>query len=318
MDETGLKPPERTRTRLVSPVDTPTMDERAALARIADLVPDAGDDAAVVDGTVVATDLLHDRTHFPSGVTRYTAGWRSVGAALSDIAAMGAPARAAVAAYAAPAFDDAELTDFVRGATDVCASVDARYVGGDLSEHEAFTAAATAVGETDDPVLRSGARPGEAVCVTGTLGRTAAALRLFEAGRTDRANELFRFLPRVPAGRVLGVHATAMIDVTDGLAHSLHRIAQASGCGIGIDWAEIPIDPVVDSVADTAAERRELAAFVGEDFELCCTVPTDRLDDVRASLPVGLSVVGTTRPGDGVTADGDPVADRGYEHGRSG
>ncbi|MFB6173393.1 MAG: AIR synthase related protein, partial [Halobacteriales archaeon] len=108
------------------------MDERTALGLLADQLPAAGDDAAVVDGQVVTTDMLHDRTDFPDGTTRYTAGWRAVGASLSDVAAMGAAATAAVAVYAAPAFGESELADFVDGAADVCESVGAEYVGGDL------------------------------------------------------------------------------------------------------------------------------------------------------------------------------------------
>jgi len=93
------------------------MDERAALDLVGGLVASAGDDAAFVDGTVLTVDMLHETTDFPEGTTRYTAGWRSVGASLSDVAAMGARVTAAVAAYAAPDFDDEELGAFVEGAS---------------------------------------------------------------------------------------------------------------------------------------------------------------------------------------------------------
>ena len=85
------------------------MDERAALRRIAASLPAAGDDAAVVGGLVVTTDMLHERADFPDGTTRYTAGWRAVVASLSDVAAMGAAATAAVAVYAAPTFEPEAL-----------------------------------------------------------------------------------------------------------------------------------------------------------------------------------------------------------------
>jgi len=134
------------------------MDERAALGLLSDELAAAGDDAAVANGLVVTTDMLHERTDFPPGTTRYTAGWRAVGASLSDVAAMGAEATAAVAAYAAPEFDRDELLDFVRGASDVCERVDTEYVGGDLGGHDEFTVATTAIGRTDEPVPRSGAR----------------------------------------------------------------------------------------------------------------------------------------------------------------
>ncbi|MFT4923457.1 MAG: thiamine-monophosphate kinase, partial [Haloarculaceae archaeon] len=81
------------------------MDERDALGRLDTLLPDAGDDAAVIEDLVLTTDMLHDSTDFPAGTTRYTAGWRAVGASLSDVAAMGADALAAVAVYGAPTFE---------------------------------------------------------------------------------------------------------------------------------------------------------------------------------------------------------------------
>jgi thiamine-monophosphate kinase len=289
------------------------MDERAALRMLADRLPDAGDDAAVVDGLVLTTDMLHAAADFPEGTTRYTAGWRSVGASLSDVAAMGAEAVAAVAVYAAPGFDPVELGAFVDGASDVCAAVGARYVGGDLDHHEEFTTVATALGRTDSPVYRSGANPDEVVCVTGTLGRSAAALRRFEAGDIEAANELFRFEPRVAAGRAVAPYASAMMDSSDGLARSLHQLADASGCGFAVESDAIPIDDAVDDVADDPDEALELATAVGEDFELVFTVGRGELDDARRACPVAVSVVGEVTPA-GVTMDGEPLADAGYTH----
>jgi thiamine-monophosphate kinase len=288
------------------------MDERAALRRLADTLTAAGDDAAVVDGLALTTDMLHERTDFPAGTTRYTAGWRAVGASLSDLAAMGAEATAAVAVYAAPAFEWDEIAAFVDGASDVCEAVGGRYVGGDLDGHGEFTVATTALGRADDPVPRSGASPGEAVCVTGTLGRSGAALRLFEAGETERANALFRFEPRVAAGRALAAHATAMLDSSDGLARSLHQLAEASDCGVAIE-TPLPVDRAVDGVAD-GDERLELGAFFGEDFELVCTVPEAELSAAREACPVALTRLGTTTES-GLTLDGESLPDRGYTHG---
>ena len=289
------------------------MDERAALALVGDRVAAAGDDAATVDGLVVTTDMLHERTDFPAGTTRYTAGWRAVGASLSDVAAMGAEATAAVAVYAAPAFDEGELSAFLSGCSEVCAAVGAEYVGGDLDGHDEFTVATTAVGEAADPVRRSGAEPGEAVCVTGTVGRSAAAVRLFERGGRERANDLFRFHPRVAAGRAVAPQASAMIDSSDGLARSLHQLAAESDCGFDVTADAIPVDPAVDDVAADAADRRELAVHFGEDFELVFTVPETAVGDVRAEAPVAVTRVGRVTDA-GVRLDDEPLADRGFTH----
>jgi thiamine-monophosphate kinase len=304
------------------------MDERSALRLLAADLPAAGDDAAVVDGLVVTTDMLHETTDFPAGTTRYTAGWRAVGASLSDVAAMGAEATAAVAVYADSGFAESDLRAFVRGARDVCEAVGAEYVGGDLDDHAEFTTASTAVGRTDDPVYRSGARPGDRVVVTGTLGRSAAALRYFERGDAERANDLFQFTPRVGAGRALAGAATAMMDSSDGLARSLHQLAEASDCRIAVEWDALPVDEAVTAVAESETDRRELAAFFGEDFELVATVPESELSAVRDASPTDLSVVGRvldTEGGAGVDGDGSdgsrvvtddgPMPDRGYTHG---
>ncbi|GAA0647582.1 thiamine-phosphate kinase [Salarchaeum japonicum] len=278
------------------------MDERAALARVADLVPAAGDDAALLGDTVVTIDMLHDRTDFPAGTTRYTQGWRAVGASLSDVAAMGADATGAVAVYGAPDFDPDALEAFVRGARDVCERVGAEYVGGDLDDTAEFTTATTAVGATDTPVFRSGAEPGDAVCVTGDLGRSAAAIDAFRAGDHERGNDLFRFTPRVRAGVALAPHATAMMDSSDGLARSLHQLAEASDCGFSVDSAEIPV------VEGVAFER---AVTFGEDFELVCTLPPASVEQVETDVP--LSVIGAVTEG-GVRLDGEPLPDEGYTH----
>jgi thiamine-monophosphate kinase len=290
-----------------------SMDERAALALLSGRVAGAGDDCAVFDESLLTTDMLHETTDFPDGTTRYTAGWRAVAASLSDVAAMGGAASAAVAVYAAPEFDEDELTAFVEGASDVCESVAAEYVGGDLDTHEEFTAATTVLGRTENPVLRSGASPGEAICITGTLGRSAAALRLFECGDDARANELFRFSPRVAAGRAIGQQATAMMDRSDGLARSLHQLADASDCGMCVSETP-PIDESVEEVADDPDEAHELGVFFGEDFELVFTVPEDDLETVREDSPVAVTRIGTVVE-EGVTLDGDRLPDRGFTHG---
>ncbi|ELY87261.1 thiamine-phosphate kinase [Natrialba taiwanensis] len=295
------------------------MDERAALALLSGELDAAGDDAAIVDDLVVTTDMLHERTDFPNGTTQYTAGWRAVGASLSDVAAMGAEASAAVAAYAVPEFTRADLLAFVRGASDVCDLVGAEYVGGDLDGHDEFTVATTAIGRlADDPVTRGGASTDELVCVTGTLGRSAAALEFFERGDAERANDLFRFEPRIAAGRALAARATAMMDSSDGLARSLHQLGEASDCGFAIESDRIPIHDSVRAVTDTDDDEDALerATTFGEDFELVATVPESELDAVREATAVPVSVLGTvTAREDGITMDGTELEDRGFTHG---
>jgi thiamine-monophosphate kinase len=287
------------------------MDERAALDVVGGLVDAAGDDAAVVDDTVFTIDMLHASSDFPAGTTRYTAGWRAVAASLSDVAAMGAAATAAVAVYGAPSFEANGLREFVRGASDVCRVVEAEYVGGDLDEHAEFTVATAAIGETETPVRRSGATPGDVVAVTGTLGRTAAALAAFAAGEEDVGNRLFRFEPRVAAGRALAPFASAMMDSSDGLARSLHQLADASDVGFDVTGDRLPVD---DALPGRRDDPQWAAVSVGEDFELVVTLPPDVVDAARTACPEPLSVLGEVTES-GVVMDGTPLPDVGWTHG---
>ncbi|WP_330632798.1 thiamine-phosphate kinase [Halocatena halophila] len=287
------------------------MDERSALGLIEGLVGAAGDDAAVVGETVISTDMLHETTDFPDGTTRYTAGWRAVGASLSDIAAMGATPTAAVAVYGAPSFESSSLSAFLEGASDVCSLVGAEYVGGDLDGHNEFTVATTAIGTSAHPVCRSGATAGETVCVTGTFGRSAAALELFDAD-PELANELFRFEPRTVAGEAIAPHAGAMMDSSDGLARSLHQLAAASNCGISVRRAAIPIDDRVRAVADSPSEVTEYGLHFGEDFELVFT--TGSVEAVQSACDVPVTPIGRVTDDDAVTIDGTELQDRGFTH----
>ncbi|MFP4530373.1 MAG: thiamine-phosphate kinase [Halodesulfurarchaeum sp.] len=294
------------------------MDEQGALSLVADSLDGATDDAAIVDGTVFTIDMLHESADFPPGTSHYTAGWRSVGVSLSDVAAMGAEPTATVAAFGAPDFDAAELEPFLDGAKAVSESVGASYVGGDLDSHPEVTVATAAIGHTTEPVTRDGASPGEVVCVTGALGRTAAGIRAFEAGAIGLGNELFQFTPRVAAGRALAADATAMMDSSDGLARSLHQLAAASGVGFAIDGTAVPVAEDLETYIGIGTDPLAEAITYGGDFELVCTLPEERVDAVRQRLSEPLSVLGTVEPAErGIELDGEPLADEGYTHGSS-
>jgi thiamine-monophosphate kinase len=149
--------------------------------------------------------------------------------------------------------------------------------------------------------------------VTGTLGRSGAALRLFAAGEHERANALFRFLPRVAAGRTVAGVAGGMMDSSDGLARSLHQLAAASDCGVAVDADALPVDDTVEEVAEDGTDRRELAVHFGEDFELVFT--TDDPAAAREAAPVPVTEIGRVTGADaGVTMDDDHLPDRGYTH----
>jgi len=288
------------------------MDEHEALDLIANgLGEEVGDDCAVVPfgGTkaVLTTDMLHEKTDFPDGITDYVIGWRSVAVSLSDVASMGACPVAVVLAYGAPEFEDS-VEDFVSGAREASEKYGTEYVGGDLDRHDEPTVVSTALGKTDDPVGRDGAETGEVVAVTGELGQTAVGLTESESGNTERTNDLFAFEPRVSEGLALAPHATAMTDLSDGIAVGLHNLADASEVGFEINRDEIP----------TVEGASQNDIFVGEDYELLFTLPRKAIEEAHEAVPEagkGITVLGKAVEKErGITMDDEPLGMRGYEH----
>ncbi|RLE31434.1 thiamine-phosphate kinase [Candidatus Acetothermia bacterium] len=282
------------------------MNEWQLLRLIQGHVPAAGDDCAVLPfgGTnlLLTTDMLHRASDFPPGTAPYTIGWRSVAVSLSDIAAMGGRPLAVVLAASAPDWEGL-LPGVLAGAQAACREAGCELVGGDLDFSRELTLVSSALGETSRPVLRSGARPGDLLCLTGPLGRTALALRLSSRGELGEANRLLRFIPRLEAGRRLAAQATSMLDLSDSLAHSLHLLARASGVGLELRADSLPLVPGVSL---------DEALYYGEDYELLCTIPPGLF---RPEL--GVEVGRAVEAGVWLIRDGRRVelSDRGWVHG---
>jgi thiamine-monophosphate kinase len=229
-----------------------------------------GDDAAVLDdGTVVSTDILVEGVHFD--LRRTTArdiGHRAGTANLSDLAAMGARPVALLAAFALPpGFADAP--EIAAGLREHGVPV----AGGDLSRSPVLVVSVTALGRAERPVRRTGGRPGDVLVVTGTLGGQASS------GYVSRA------LPRTEEGCALGAVASAMIDISDGIATDVGRLARASGTGAVVELERLP---------RAAGATVEQAATGGEDYELLAALPPG----VEAPVPV--TVVGRLTADEGV------------------
>ncbi|MEF8726078.1 MAG: thiamine-phosphate kinase [Candidatus Bipolaricaulota bacterium] len=294
-----------------------TMDEKEALKWLRDRMP-VGDDCFVLESgktnLLLTTDMLHQTSDFPDGITSYTIGWRAVAASLSDIAAMGGNPEAVLIAYGAPGFNMEELEEFIAGAETVCKKNGANIVGGDLDRHDELTIVTTALGKGNRPVTRKGATPGELVAVTGDLGRTGAGLEFFEKGEVDRANELFRFEPRIELGVQLAPIASSMMDISDGLARSLHQLSSVNDVGFRITENKVPYNPSIEEIARTDEKKEELGLFTGEDYELLLTTPEENKFELAK---IGATVIGE------VTEEGVemvkgrrviPLEDEGYVH----
>jgi thiamine-monophosphate kinase len=263
-----------------------------------------GDDAAVLEPTpghrlVVTTDVLVEGLDFTADLSEPEDwGWKAVVANLSDLAAMGAEARWLVLALTVPeATPLATLERVYAGVGEACRAFGVALVGGDVSGGPALSLAVTALGEAERPVLRSGARPGDRLAVTGPLGAAAAGLALLRSGDPAAVDLLERFpglaaahrrpVPALTMGLALTrAGATAMIDVSDGLAGDALHMAEASGVGLEISDPAVPLAP---GVAETATlldlDPMSLALGGGEDFVLAAALP--RTADLGGVLDCG-------------------------------
>lgn len=283
-----------------------------------------GDDAAVIaapSGTVVATTdtLVHGPDFRLAWSSGYDLGWKAAAVNLADVAAMGARPTALLVALAVPR--DLRLSFVERladGFSDACAALapGCGVVGGDLTVSDTLTVAVTALGDLEGraAVTRSGARPGDAVAVAGELGHAAHGLAVlfgrFRDGETpvavdsgllldgERAalSAQLRPAPPIGLGPVAAVAgATAMMDISDGLALDARRMAEASGVTIALD-------------GDALGENRERALAGGEDHALLATFS----DGV---LPPGFRIIGAVLPrgADALLCDGAPVDVAGWD-----
>ena len=276
-----------------------------------------GDDCAVTDApatgsTLTTTDLLVEGVHFD---LRYTdpasLGYKSLAVNLSDIAAMGGIPRHVLLGLAVPAATPVEFLDaFVAAFLDLANQHHVVLIGGDTcASRSGLLVSVTAIGEQEPAriLTRGGARPGDLVVVSGTIGDSAMGLQLLQAGNSGSADDDSRHCierhlrptPRLALGQLLANRglARAMIDVSDGLQADLGHILHASSVGASLDLARIPLSPSFRKLAGTIGDSFwELAIAGGEDYELLFTVPADReadLQSLQTESGIPLTVIGT-------------------------
>jgi thiamine-monophosphate kinase len=277
-----------------------------------------GDDAALLAPTpgcelAVSVDMLVEGRHFFRGTDPEALGHKTLAVNLSDMAAMGATPRWALLAGALPVADATWLAAFSRGFFALAEDSGVDLIGGDTTRGP-LNLCVTILGElpSGQALLRSGARPGDTIYVSGTLGdatlaiaqrRGRIALDQGELGPCER--RLLRPLPRIALGERLRGVATAAIDISDGLIGDLGHVLEASGVGAAIELAAIPRSRAIERRLSgrTRALALECLLAGGDDYELCFTVPQGRAQEIAAlarTLGLRLARIGTIEEGAGL------------------
>lgn len=286
-----------------------------------DVVLGIGDDCALLrpapgEDLALTCDTLVAGRHFPRRTAPADIGWKALAVNLSDLAAMAATPRWFTLALTLPEDDEAWLAGFAEGLRAMALQGGIALVGGDTTRGP-LSITITAIGSLPRgaALRRSGARPGDLVCVTGTLGDAALGLArtgfpsAAEAGERQPCAQtqhdeawlrarLDRPMPRIAAGLALRGLATAAIDLSDGLAGDLAHILHASGVGADVEAERLPMSEAFARQHEPR-ERLRLQAGGGDDYELCVTVPPARLAEAQAALALPLTAVGriTAEPG---------------------
>jgi len=292
----------------------------SALGRGAAVDLSVGDDCAILHldaGERLATsvDTMVEGVHFPADSFPEDIGFRAVAVAASDLAAMGARPIAMTLALTVPAADELWLHAFSQGIAAAASEYHLPLVGGDTTRGPlTITVQVMGALPLDQALLRGGARPGDALYVSGFLGDAAAALAVMAGDwRPAPAHQQYlldrfnRPRARLELGMALLGSASAAIDISDGLLADAGHIAAASGVRLRIDPGLLPLSAALASHAD-AAQARRWALTGGDDYELCFCLP------LGTEAPAGCTRIGWAEPGSGVDCGLDLGGATGYQH----
>ncbi len=308
------------------------MNEFDVIRRLSGLLPPApdevivpiGDDCAVVrlggKTWAAASDMLVEGRHFKGWAAPEDVGYKAVAVNASDVAAMGGTPRFVLVSGATP--DPETALGAFAGVAEACREFGLYPLGGDTTGADAIAVDVAILGELETaPVLRSGARPGHLLAVTGELGASAAGLLALEGdveGFERLKGRHLRPRPRVGAGLAaarLGVGA--MIDLSDGLASDVRHVCEASGVGCRVDLERLPVSADTrELAASLGRDPGALAAGGGEDYELLVSAPERVLAHLAEAAEVPVTVVGeVTETGIAFRRGDDAVDDlSGWDH----
>jgi thiamine-monophosphate kinase len=289
-----------------------------------------GDDAAAVDlgdrYLLITTDMIAKHTHVPDIMTPRQVGWTVAAVNYSDIAAMGAVPLCFVVSMGFP--KETELSyvkDVARGIKECSETVAADYVGGDTKECYEMVLSGTAIGTVrkDGILLRSGARPGDLLAMTGCAGLAGAGFEdlSLDAEHPRARKALMEPIPRVKEAALLSASGfvTSCMDTSDGLASSIHEMSRASGINFLLNWDSIPIPGDVYEISELKLLHVEdLVLYSGGDYQLLFTVKRESVEDLHQMMGKDFTVIGEVRENGSnvVRRSGQllPLENKGFEH----
>ena len=298
-------------------------DDSTAQKQCADLVLGIGDDGAIISprpdhDLIVAVDTLVAGVHFLSEANPYDIGFRSLAVNLSDLAAMGAEPAWFTLALTLPGADEEWLKEFSRGLFELARSYQLPLIGGDTTRGP-LTISIQVLGyvPSAQALCRDGAKVGDLIYVTGSLGDAAGGLRLLQNKESSLQDDYLqtRFLrpqARLKFGQCLRGLAHAAIDISDGLLADIGHITKRSGVGARVELARLPLSVQLKAVF--GSERAiEMALSGGDDYELCfCVAPTqaDKVAELAKQLGLAITCIGCVEAETGIrlyNAQGETV-----------
>lgn len=293
-----------------------TLTERGVIAELSRIFdspspPEGiGDDCSVLrvgrEKILLSTDMLLQGTHFPEYMGSREKGYMAAAVNLSDIAAMGGKPIAMLVSLGLPAsMNLADIKDIARGIRNCAEMFGVKILGGDTKKASELTLSITVVGsETGKALLRSAARPGQLIAVTGTLGGAAADyLDWIKKGKFRRGSKLTNPVPRINEAVALsrGNVAKAAIDVTDGLALSAWYLSRASRVRIELEMQKLPVAHSLSSAGLDATSMKEALLYWGGEYELLFTCRSGKdLEKAAARMRTPVKVIGRVLKGSGV------------------
>ena len=286
-----------------------------------------GDDAAAIpfgDEVLLLTcDIAVEGRHFRHGAAEMAdVGWKLASANVSDVVACGGLPEFALISLGVPdGMEPARLDALYDGFHQAAAQYGFRVVGGNVSGAGELVVDCFMVGRAPRFISRGGAEPGQLLGLSGAVGDSAAGLEALLSGQeTPSVRPLIAHHLR-PTARTdlvpfLRQHATAAIDISDGLAAELHHLAQASGTALAITGGDIPVSPdLVDwygsDKTGTVKPPLAWALSSGEEYQILCALPPEAR---KAAQKAGVSIIGEVHAGSGVTLDGAPLEPAGWDH----